>query len=303
MNFGPSTPEEDAHAIMDAALDAGVNFFDTANTYGWRKGQGVTERIIGRWFAKGEGRRDKVVIATKVYGSMGDWPNEKFLSARSIRHACEGSLRRLKTDHIDLYQMHHVDPTTPFDEIWQAMEVLVQQGKVIYVGSSNFAGWNIAHAQESARNRRFMGLVSEQCLYNLLERHAEEEVLPAASHYGLGILSWSPLMRGLLGGVLSRTDERVRTASAPAQRLLDTHRDRIERFESLCAGLGSPPAAVALAWLLTRPEVTAPIVGPRTSAQLESALTSLELRLDEQTLRKLDAIFPGPGPSPESFAW
>ena len=167
MNFGPEATEEVSHAIMDRALEHGINFFDTANVYGWRKGEGWTERIVGNWFAQGGQRREKVVIATKLYGSMSDWPNDTFLSARNIISACEASLRRLQTDHIDLYQMHHVDRDTPWDEIWQAMETLVRQGKVIYVGSSNHAGWNIAQAQETARNRHFQGLVSEQSLYNL----------------------------------------------------------------------------------------------------------------------------------------
>src|SRR5512145_135613 len=161
MNFGPHTGESDSFAIMDKALELGINFFDSANVYGWKLGEGVTEQILGRWFAQGGGRREKTVLATKVYGRMGEWPNQMRLSALNIRQAVEGSLKRLQTDHIDLYQMHHVDRNTPWEEIWQAMEVLVQQGKILYVGSSNFAGWHIARAQETARSRHFMGLVSE----------------------------------------------------------------------------------------------------------------------------------------------
>src|SRR5574342_583019 len=179
MNFGPKTTEEDSFAIMDKALDLGINFFDTANVYGWKLGEGVTEQIVGRWFAQGGGRREKTVIATKVFGRMGNWPNQSRLSALNIRQAVEGSLKRMQTDHIDLYQMHHVDRDTPWEEIWQAMELLVQQGKVIYVGSSNFAGWHIAQAQCAAKARNFMGLVSEQSLYNLSARSVELEVLPA----------------------------------------------------------------------------------------------------------------------------
>ncbi|MBV8087193.1 MAG: aldo/keto reductase [Chloroflexi bacterium] len=303
MNFGPQADEAASHRIMDAALDAGINFFDTANVYGWKKGEGVTEQIIGRWFAQGGGRRDKVVIATKLYGSMSDWPNDTFLSARNIRHAVEGSLRRLQTDHIDLYQMHHVDRDTPFEEIWQAMEVLVQQGKVLYVGSSNFAGWTIAQAQEQAAARHFMGLVSEQCLYNLVNRHAEEEVLPAASHYGLGVVPWSPLMAGVLSGILGRPREIGRTTSERAQKLIAEHRPAIERYEALCEKTALDPAQVALAWLLSRRGVTAPIIGPRTEEQLASTLPALELQLDDAFLAELDGIFPGPGPSPEAWAW
>ncbi|MGH7687923.1 MAG: aldo/keto reductase [Candidatus Dormibacteria bacterium] len=303
MNFGPTAPEPDAHVIMDAALEAGINFFDTANVYGWRKGEGVTEQIIGRWFAQGGGRRDKVVIATKVYGSMSDWPNDTFLSARNIVRACEASLRRLQTDRIDLYQMHHVDRLTPWEEIWQAMEVLVAQGKVLYVGSSNFAGWHIAQAQEAARARHFVGLVSEQCLYNLAVRNAEEEVLPAAREYGLGIIPWSPLYGGVLGGVLAAGDDRVRSRSETSSRRLEKHRLQIERFEQLCNDVGLAPATVALAWLVQQPGVTAPIIGPRTLAQLRETLPVVESTLDASLLTRLDEIFPGPGPSPEAWAW
>ena len=302
MNFGPETSEEDSHRIMDAALDAGINLFDTANVYGWRKGEGWTEQIIGRWFAQGGGRREKVVLATKLYGSMGDWPNETFLSALNIRRACEASLRRLQTDHLDLYQMHHVDRSTPWEEIWQAMEVLVQQGKVVYVGSSNFAGWHLAQAQEAARARHFTGLVSEQSLYNLAERTVELEVLPACEAYGLGVLPWSPLFGGVLGGIL-RKEREGRAASEHNQRRLAEHREQVEAYEALCDELGRSPADVALAWLLTRPGVTAPIIGPRTMAQLEGNLGALAVDLDDDALARLDEIWPGPGPAPEAYAW
>jgi NDP-hexose 2,3-enoyl reductase len=303
MNFGPQTDEVTSHQIMDSALDAGLNFFDTANTYGGKRGEGQTEQIVGRWFAQRGGRREKVVIATKLYGSMSDWPNDSLLSARNIRNACEASLRRLQTDHIDLYQMHHVDRNTPFDEIWEAMEVLVQQGKVIYVGSSNFAGWTIAQAQEAARARHFLGLVSEQCLYNLMERHVEEEVVPAAQHYGVGIIAWSPLMRGLLGGVLAKEQGAGRTGSEQSQKLVAEHREQIERYEAFCAKLGEHPSAVGLAWLLEQPGVTAPIVGPRTMEQFQSNLHALDVDLSAEALAELDAMFPGPGTAPEAWAW
>jgi NDP-hexose 2,3-enoyl reductase len=302
MNFGPHATEADSHTIMDRALEQGINFFDTANVYGWKKGEGWTEQIVGRWFAQGGGRREKVVIATKLYGSMSDWPNDTFLSARNIISACEGSLRRLQVDHIDLYQMHHIDLETPWDEIWQAMETLVRQGKVIYVGSSNFAGWNIAQAQETARARHFQGLVSEQSLYNLMERRLEMEVLPAAREYGLGIIPWSPLMRGALGGILRKQKE-GRSASEQTQKLVAEHRDQVERYEALCDEIGSHPADVGLAWLLAQPGVTAPIIGPRTLEQLESNLGALDVTLDERVLQKLDAIFPPVGPAPQAYAW
>jgi len=303
MNFGPQTSEADSFAIMDKALDLGINFFDTANVYGWKKGQGVTEQIVGRWFAQGGGRREKVVIATKVYGEMGDWPNQSRLSTRHIREAVEGSLKRLQTDHIDLYQMHHIDRDTPWEEIWQAMEVLVQQGKVLYVGSSNFAGWHIAKAQEAAKARHFLGLVSEQCLYNLNDRMSELEVLPACQDYGLGVIPWSPLAGGLLGGALQKIKE-GRRASQHTQKEIEQRRERLEAWEKFCQDLGEGPAEVALAWLLHNPVVTAPIIGPRTLEQLTGALRALKIKLNKEALKKLDEIWPGPGgAAPEAYAW
>lgn len=303
MNFGPFTTEEDSYAIMDHALDLGVNFFDTANVYGWKKGEGVTEHIIGRWFAQGGGRREKTVIATKVYGDMGDWPNQSRLSALHIRRACEDSLRRLQTDYIDLYQFHHIHRAAPWDEVWQAMEILVQQGKIIYAGSSNFAGWHIAKANEAAKSRHFLGLVSEQCLYNLNARTVELEVIPAAQDYGLGIIPWSPLAGGLLGGVLQKLTE-GRRANPDRQRDIEKYHDRIEKYENFCRELGEHPADVALAWLLAQPAVTAPIIGPRTLQQFNENVHSLEIDLTPEHLKALDEIFPGPGgAAPEAFAW
>jgi aryl-alcohol dehydrogenase-like predicted oxidoreductase len=303
MNFGPETTEEDAFAIMDRALDEDVNFFDTANVYGWRKGEGVTESILGNWFAQGGGRRDKVVLATKVYGLMGDWPNENRLSALNIRRACEASLRRMQTDHIDLYQMHHVDRDTPWDEIWQAMDLLVQQGKVLYVGSSNFAGWHIVKANEAARRRNSLGLVSEQSLYNLAERSIELEVLPACRDYGVGVIPWSPLFGGVLGGILRKTRE-GRSASEQVRQRLEEHQTQVEEYEAFCDELGERPSDVALAWLLHQPGVTAPITGPRTLEQFEQSLRALEIELDDKALERLDQIWPGPGgPAPEAYSW
>ncbi|MGZ4384960.1 MAG: aldo/keto reductase [Gaiellaceae bacterium] len=313
MNFGwegRGTAEPTAHAVMDRALEHGINFFDTANVYGWRgddqerRGEGVTEQILGRWFAQGGGRRDKVVLATKVYGNMGTWPNEGRLSARHIRKACEDSLSRLQTDYIDLYQMHHVDRDTPWEEIWQAMEQLVREGKVLYVGSSNFAGWHIARANELARSRHFLGLVSEQSLYNLTDRMIELEVLPACKAYGLGVIPWSPLAGGFLGGALAKADDGSRRSNPDMQRRVEENRATLEAWEGLCRELGEEPAHVALAWLLANPVVTAPIIGPRTVAQLDGALRATEIRLDEQTLARLDEIYPGPGgAAPEAYAW
>ncbi|MFI7618420.1 aldo/keto reductase [Nonomuraea terrae] len=306
MNFGPRTSEEDSFAIMDRAHELGLNFFDTANTYGGKKGEGVTESIIGRWFAQGGGRRERTVIATKLYGDMGDWPNERRLSALNIRRACDASLKRLRTDYIDVYQAHHVDRNTPFEEFWEAMEVLRQQGKILYVGSSNFAGWHLAKAQESAARRRFMGLVSEQSHYNLLTRAVEMEVLPACEDYGIGVIPWSPLAGGLLSGVLRKLDSGADTGRSVADHMvkqLEKHRDKIEQYEKLCDELGQHPADVALAWLLKQRAVTAPIIGPRTMEQLENSLRALEIDLDDAALARLDEIFPGHRTAPEDYAW
>ncbi|MFI5632907.1 aldo/keto reductase [Streptomyces sp. NPDC051664] len=311
MNFGPQTNEADSHAIMDAALDAGVNFFDTANVYGWGENKGRTEEILGTWFAKGGERRDKVVLATKVYGNMaaeGDsWPNHHKLSALNIRRAVDASLKRLQTDHIDLYQFHHIDRATPVEEIWQAIDVLIQQGKILYAGSSNFAGWKIAQTNETAKRLGSYGLVSEQCLYNLAERRAEMEVIPAAQEYGLGVIPWSPLHGGLLGGVIRKEREggtARSTSGRSADALANTAvRAQIQAYEDLLEKHGLEPGEVGLAWLLTRPGVTGPISGPRTREQLDSAVRAVDLELSDEVLAALDEIFPGPGPSPEAFAW
>ena len=304
MNFGPETTEEDSHAIMDRALDHGINFFDTANVYGQQKYEGLTEQIIGRWFALGGGRRDKTVVATKLYGSMSDWPNDTFLSARNIRRACDASLQRLQTDYLDIYQMHHVDRDTPWDEIWEAFDVLRTQGKVLYFGSSNHAGWHIAKGQEAAQRRGSFGLVSEQSIYNLLIRDVELEVLPACLDYGLGVIPWSPLQGGLLGGIIRKTEKGKRRLSGRAKTTLGENRKAIKAWEDLCDELGENPADVGLAWLLHQPAVTAPIIGPRTMEQLDGSLRALKIRLNKDTLARLDEIFPGPGgTAPEAYAW
>lgn len=303
MNFGWHTSEKDSFALMDKALEIGINFFDTANVYGWKKGEGLTEQIIGRWLAQGGGRRDRIVLATKVYGEMGDGPNESRLSAYHIRRACEGSLCRLQTDVIDLYQMHHIDRRTPWEEIWQAMEQLVREGKVLYVGSSNFAGWHIASAQCAARERHFMGLVSEQSLYNLATRTIELEVVPACREYGLGLIPWSPMEGGLLSGALQKAKEGRRSEDR-TMKLIEKHRSRLEKYEPLCAAIGEKPGDVALAWLLHNPVVTAPIIGPRTMEQLTQTSRALELKLSGEILKQLDEIWPGPGgEAPEAYAW
>jgi aryl-alcohol dehydrogenase-like predicted oxidoreductase len=308
MNFGPQTSETESFAIMDRALELGVNFFDTADVYGWKPGEAVTEKILGRWFAQGGERRERVILATKVYGMMkreGETdPNlERGLSARKIIRGCDDSLRRMQTDVIDLFQMHHIDRSCPWDEIWQAMEVLQRQGKILYVGSSNFAGWDIATACQEAKRRHHYGLSCEQSIYSLAERTVELEVIPACQHYGLGLIPWSPLAGGLLGGALKKREEGRRSNEAFAKRV-EKQRPQLEAYEALCRDLGQDPGAVGLAWLLHNPVVTAPIIGPRTMEQLEGAAEAASLSLSVETLAKLDQIWPGPGGvAPNAYAW
>ena len=303
MNFGPHTEEADSHAIMDAAHEHGINYFDTANRYGGSLGPGATEELLGRWFATGGGRRERTVLATKLYGEMSDWPNDGKLSALNIRRALDASLTRLQTDYVDIYQFHHVDRETPWDEIWQAMETAVAQGKILYAGSSNFAGWHIATAQAEARRRNFTGLVSEQSIYNLLTRDIELEVIPAVQANGLGLIPWSPLHGGVLGGVIRKEREGKRRLEGRSAEVLATQRGAIEAYEDLAAELGHEPGDIGLAWLLHQPAVTAPIIGPRTGEQLDAAVRALGVKLDADALGRLDEIFPGRKTAPEDYAW
>jgi len=305
MNFGNVTTEQDAFRIMDAALDSGLNCVDTANVYGCEP-RGLTDAILGRFFAQGGGRRERVVLATKVYGDMDnveDGPNKQGgVSAYKIRRHLDASLKRLQTDHVELYQMHHIDRHAPWEEVWGAFETQISLGKVDYIGSSNFAGWHLVKAQAAAAARHFLGLVSEQHLYNLLQRTPELEVLPAARDLGLGVIPWSPLAGGMLGG--NALTAQAGSRSAGRLENIEKHRKQLEAFASLCRELGEQEDVVALAWLLAQQGVTAPIIGPRTIAQLETSLRAVELTLSVEVLTKLDEIFPGPGgASPEAYAW
>jgi NDP-hexose 2,3-enoyl reductase len=302
LNFGFNTPEPESHALMDHAHELGINHFDTSNVYGQWPGEpskSATEQIIGRWFAKGGGRRERTVIGTKVYEPISDWPNDGLLSALHIRRACDASLKRLQTDYVDIYQMHHIDRHTPWDEIWEAMDVLRTQGKILYVGTSNFAGWHLAQGQEAALKRSMLGIVSEQSIYNLVTRDIEREVIPAAQDYGVAVLAWSPLHRGMLAGILA--SEVAGTRYKPEQ--LDHHRAQLEQYEALCAEAAIAPAQVALAWLLSRPGITAPVIGPRTAEDLDSAVAAVDVHLDASLLTRLDEIFPGYKTAPEDYAW
>ncbi len=307
MNFGPQTSPADSFAIMDRALEHRINFFDTADVYGWERGEGITEKIIGDWFAQGGNRRERVVIATKLYGDMGkdellDWPNTNRVTALHIRRACEGSLTRLKTDYIDVYQMHHIYRAAPWEEIWEAFEILKTQGKVLYIGSSNFAGWHIAQANEAAARRNTLGLVTEQSKYSLLQRDIELEVAPACEAYGVGIIPWSPLAGGILGGVI-KTNDGARRHSDHAKAAIEKHRDQLTKWEDLCESIGEKPADVALAWTLSKSYVTAPIIGPRTIEQLDGSLRALEIEITSELDKKIDEIFPAFKTAPEHYAW
>jgi len=306
MTFGFTVDESASLAVMDAAVDAGINYFDTADVYGgpqspdMAKGYGISEEVIGRWLQRG-GHRDDIVLATKVYQPMGLGPNDRRLSAYHIRRACEASLRRLQTDHIDLYQMHHVDRATPWEEIWQAMEQLIREGKISYVGSSNFAAWDVALAQSAASARHFLGLTSEQSLYNLAVRAVELELIPALRYLGIGLIPYSPLHAGLLAGVLDAA--RQGRVAGETQHRIDAHRDQLEAYEGLCRDLDAKPADVALAWLLGNPVVSTAIVGATTIEELRSDLGALSVHMDAEVMERLDQIWPGPGEAPQAYAW
>jgi len=303
LNFGPETSAEESWRIMDSALDAGINLFDTADYYGWQAGYGASERIIGAWLAQGGGRRDRIVLASKVFMRVGDGPNDGGLSAWHIVRACEQSLRRLRTEYLDLYQMHHIDRATPWEEIWQAFDTLRRQGKIVYAGSSNFAGWHLAQAQETARARQLTGVISEQSLYNLCYRAVELEVLPACRAYGIGLLAWGALNRGFLA-CADRTAPRGPRAAERLEKEYARFGPRLDAYRALCTRLGHAPADVATAWVLQQPGVAAVILGPRTLAQLSGSMRGGEIELEAATLQALDALWPGPGaPAPEAYAW
>ncbi|MGO1050395.1 aldo/keto reductase [Crossiella sp. CA198] len=308
LNLGVRTTEQEAVDLLDLALERGVNFLDTANLYGWQKHKGYTEELLGDYFALGGLRREKVVLSTKVGNPMTDLPNDSGLSARNIIASCEASLKRLRTDWIDVLFMHHIDRSAPWEEVWQAMEHLVAQGKIRYVGSSNFAGWHLVEAQASARERNFLGLVAESCVYNLVTRAVELELIPAAQKYGLAVLPWSPLHGGLLSGALRKMAEgsAVKTAQGRAQVAMPKHGDAIASYEKLCESHGLDPAEVGMAWVMNQPGVTAPVIGPRTAEQLIGALNAMELELPAPLLEELELIFPpvgNGGPGPEAWAW
>jgi aryl-alcohol dehydrogenase-like predicted oxidoreductase len=313
MHFGGVTPEAEAFEIMDRALELGIQFFDTANVYGGQTGRGATEEILGRWFRQGGGRRDSVVLATKVYGNMTDpdIPNEEHgISAYKVRRHLADSLKRLQTDHVDLYQVHHIDRRITAEEFWGTFERLVDHGDVLYVGTSNFPGWGIAKFQMQALQRGFLGFVSEQTQYNLLNRIPELEVLPAALDFGIGILAYMPLAGGLLTGK-RQAPEGSRTYNVEREYGLNlSGNTQFGAFSALCRDIGEKEHVIAIAWTLANPAVSSAIVGIRRLEHLEGIERAAELRLDEETMNRLNEIFGinrgrplRPGPAPEAYAW
>lgn len=315
MHFGGPTSEEDAFAIMDKALEMGIQFFDTANVYGGDGGKGKSEEIIGKWFASRSGIRDQVVLATKVYNPMatGEVPNEdRGISAYKVQKHLTDSLRRLQTDHIDLYQVHHIDRRVTAEEFWGTFDRVINDGKVLYMGSSNFPGWGLAKHQMEALQRGSMGFISEQTMYSLLCRMPELEVLPAAEEFGIGVIPYMPLAGGLLTGKkTSVTGSRTAAVEGEYGIYLGDTNDQMAAFSELCQQIGEKEHVVAIAWTLAHPAVASPIVGVRTVNHLEGLDRAAELVLDDETLAKLDAIFDinrgrplrTGKPAPEAYAW
>lgn len=303
MNFGAGTDEKEAHRIMDAALEAGINFFDTANNYGFLVGKvGITEEIIGRWFQLGGGRREKTVLATKVHEDMfdeNDGPNTApGLSAYKIRRHFKESLRRLQTDHVEIYYLHHVDRSASFEEVFGTMDELRAQGCFDYIGISNFPAWKTAQIQEKFAAAHSFGIAVQQERYSLVARSIESEVLPACAEYGIGTVAYSPLGGGLLSCSAEDTLRRRGNASDILR-----HKEQLQEYSKLCREAGLRERDVAMAWLTGNPRLTAPIIGPRTLEQLYDSVKAMELKLPEDMKKELDRIFPGPGEAPEAYAW
>lgn len=314
MHFGGYTSQEEAFKIMDRCLEMGINFFDTANVYGGAGGRGKSEEIIGNWFSQGGGRREQVVLATKVYGQMTSQPgpNEtNGISAYKVRKHAADSLRRLQTDHIDLYQVHHIDREISAEEFWGTFDRLIANGDVLYMGSSNFPGWGLAKHQMEAWQRGSVGFISEQSMYNLLCRYPELEVFPAARHFGIGIIPYMPLAGGLLTGKLqaaqgSRTSQVEREYGIT----LEPGNTQFQEYSALCREIGEKEHVVAIAWTLANPAVASPIIGIRKVEHLDGLDRAAELELSPEVLKRLDEIFSInkgrdllPGPAPEAYSW
>lgn len=314
MHFGTVTPEDESYRIMDKALEMGINFFDTANVYGRSAYCGRTEEIMGNWFQQGADRRDRTVLATKVYGNMvgSPPPNEDAgLSAYKVRKHAADSLKRLQTDHIDLYQVHHIDARISLEEFWTTFDRLINNGDVLYMGTSNYPGWGLAKYQMYAWQHGMVGFVSEQCQYNLLSRYPELEVFPAAQDFGIGIIPYMPLGGGLLTGKKTAAAG-SRTAQVEKEYDMDMSTNtQLEAFSALCKEIGEPEHVVAIAWVLANPAVTSAIVGPRTVGHLDGLDRAAELQLDPAHITRLNDIFninsgralKPDASAPAAFAW
>ncbi len=317
MNFGGRTDEEEAAAIIDFAIEQGINFIDTANVYGhdpanFEVGRGRSEEIIGRTL-KQNGRRSQVVLATKAHFPMSDDPNGQGSSRRHIVEQCEASLRRLQTDVIDLYQLHHPTNDVPVDETLRALDDLIHAGKVRYIGTSSFAAWQLVESLWVSKEWGFNRFVCEQPVYNLLDRRVERELIPMAQTYGLAIIPWSPLAGGLLTGSYRRgqvppPDSRYDAFWKRPDYLTDAVFDVLDVVDALAQEKGVMPAQIALRWCMDQAGITSPIIGPRTLDQLKNNLAALEVALSEEDCKQLDAVAP-PGQMTipfygyDGFAW
>lgn len=302
MNFGMATEEKESIEIIDAAIDAGINFIDTANVYS----RGVSEEIVGKALAQ-NGKRDRIVLATKVYGRMhDDDPNAQWGTRRHIIEQCEASLRRLKTEHIDLYQIHRPNHEYPIDETLRALDDLIRAGKVRYAGTSTFAAWQIVESLWVSKEYGLNRFVCEQPPYNLLDRRVERELIPMAQTYGIGIIPWSPLASGRFSGKYTRGEPapegtRLHRVIQDSEQTMDDFMtpgmwDVVEGVAALAEEKGVAVSELALAWVVQQPGVTSPIIGPRTLAHLEGNLRALEVEFSDEDLQRIDALIP-----PRSF--
>lgn len=303
MMFGRKASPEDSYAMVDRAIDAGINFLDTANVYG----KGVSEEITGQALQR-NGHRDRIVLATKVRGVMdADDPNGRGHSRRHIVAQCEASLRRLQTDHIDLYQIHRPESQLPIDETLRALDDLIRAGKVRYIGTSTFAAWQVVEALWASKELGLNRFVCEQPPYHLLDRRIERELLPMARTFGLGIIPWSPLAGGMLTGKYRRGQEPPadsRFGGQPnarqAARFHEGIFDVVEPLEKLAQSKGIPMSQFSLSWCMNQPGVTSPIIGPRSMEQLEDNLGAMEVSWTPDELVEIDRIAP-PGRAVSEF--
>jgi len=304
MNFGDPTPEDESIRMIDAALDGGINFIDTANVYN----AGESERIVGKAL-QANGRRDEVVLATKAYNAMGPGPNDRGNSRLHIMRACEDSLRRLQTDHIDLYQLHRPALAIPQDETLRALDDLVRSGKVRYIGSTTFPAWLVMEALSLSDRHSLARFISEQPPYNLLDRRIENELVPLAQRYGLALLPWSPLAGGILAGRYddaaagpegSRLARMGGRDSLFGQRVTARGVVAAREVGALARERGLTSSQLALLWCKDQPGITAPIIGPRTLVQLQDALGVLDRSFDSGDAARLDTLN-GPGNAVSDF--